>query len=121
MAITPYPRPVAERPIDRLSQANAHVLGGVVPVNMQVARAADRQVHQRMTREQVEHVIEEPNARCDLGPPLTVEVEFQADVGFASFAHNLGAAWRNTQCQRSRGDVEKRSMIDCNPQPPSLR
>ena len=78
MAIAPDPRPVTQRPIDRLAQADAHVLGGVMPVNMQVARAGDRQVHQRMAGEQVEHVVEEPNPRADLGPPLTVQVELQS-------------------------------------------
>ena len=33
-------------------------------VDVQVARAGDRQVHQRMPGEQLEHVVEEPDPRC---------------------------------------------------------
>ena len=92
MAVAPDARAVAQRPIDRLAQADPHVLGRVMPVDVQVAGAGDRQVHQRMAGEQLEHVVEKTDARRDLGPPLAVQVEPQSDVGLASRAHDLGDA-----------------------------
>ena len=91
VAVSPDPGPVAECTIDRLAQADAHVFGRVMPVHMQVARARDRQVHERMPREQIEHVIKEADPRTDLGSPLAVEVEPELDIGFAGLAYNLGA------------------------------
>ena len=63
------PRPVAERPVDRLAQADPDVLGRVVGVDVEVARARDRQVHQRVPGEELEHVVEEPDPRRDLARP----------------------------------------------------
>ena len=111
MAIAPDPRPVAQRPVDRLAQADAHVLGRVMPVNMQVARAGDRQVHQRMAGEQLEHVVEEPDPRRDLGPPLAVQVELQADVGLASLAHDLGDCVEKHSRSEVLGDTGKQADL----------
>ena len=61
--VAPDARPVAQRPVDRLAQADAHVLGRVVVVDVEVARARDRQVHQRVPGEELEHVVEEADAR----------------------------------------------------------
>ena len=61
----------------------------------------DRQVDERMASEQLEHVVEEPDARAHLGPPLAVEVERQPDVGLARLTHDLGGAWGSTQGRRS--------------------
>ena len=98
MAVPADPRPVAQRPVDRLAQADPDVLGRVMAVDVQVAGAGDRQVHQGMPGEQLEHVVEKPDPRRDLGSPLAVQVEPQADVGLASRSHDLGG----TLVERSR-------------------
>ena len=120
MAVPANSGPVAERPVDRLAQADADVLGGVMPVDVEVARAGDRQVHQGMPGEQLEHVVEEPDAGLHVRPPLAVEVERQADVGLAGLAHDLGGpsgvaqgmALGRKRSEESRGQSPPRQAVD---------
>ncbi len=90
MAIPPDPRAVAQRPVDRLTQTDPHVLGCVMPVNVQVAFARNCQIDQGMARKQLEHVVEKTDPGRHLGPPLAVQVERQSNVGLTSRSHDLG-------------------------------
>ena len=72
--------PLAERLVQRLAEHEAHVLHRVVVVHVEVARALHREVHERVLLEQLEHVVEEADARVDLARARPVEVERQRDV-----------------------------------------
>ena len=59
---------VAHGLVDRLAQRDAHVLDGVVAVDVQVALGLDVQVDQAMAGDLVEHVIEKTDAGGEAGP-----------------------------------------------------
>ena len=101
MAIPADPRAIRQRAVDRLPQADADVLGRVMAVDVQVSLASDRQVHERMAGEQLEHVVEKADSRRDLAPPLTVKIERQADVGFAGRPGDLGRSVRGAHVKFS--------------------
>src|SRR5688572_16614667 len=46
---------VAERLADRLAEGDTDILGGVVQVDMRVARRPDRQINKRMTGKLLQH------------------------------------------------------------------
>ncbi len=89
MAVSPNSRPVAQRAIDRLAQADPHVLGCMVSIDVQIAGASNCQVHQGMTSEQIEHVIKKPDPGRNLSPALTIEVEPQSDIGLTRLSLDL--------------------------------
>jgi hypothetical protein len=92
MAIPPDPGAVGEGPVDRLSQANSHVFGGVMSVDVQITRAGYREIHHGMASEELEHMIEKANPRGELGMALAVQIKGEPNFGLARFARNLGAA-----------------------------
>ena len=55
---------VAERLQHRLAERDADVLDGVVLIDVEVARRLQREIEAAVTREQLQHVIEEADARC---------------------------------------------------------
>ena len=58
----------------------------------QVALDVDEQVEATVAREQVEHVVEEADARLAGAGAVAVEAERQADVGLLGLAGDLGGA-----------------------------
>ncbi len=96
------PDAVAQRLIDGLSQADPDILGRMMPVNVQVARARDRQVHERMPGKQLEHVVEKTDPRGNPRLPFAIQVEPQADISLASRSSDFGDSWRGTQFQGPR-------------------
>src|SRR5215831_4712496 len=58
--------PLTERPMERLAEGNADVLGGVVLIDVQVAFGAHGQIEASVTSQAVQHVIEEADARGDI-------------------------------------------------------
>jgi len=64
----------------------------VVAVNVQVALGLDVEVNQAMTRDLVEHVVKEPNARGQLGLAAAVEVDLDGNLGFGRVAADFGGA-----------------------------
>src|SRR6266852_7580571 len=66
---------IAERGVHGFSQRDAGVLDGVVLIHVEVALDAQAQVQATTTRDQIEHVVEETNARGNVG--LTASVEIQ--------------------------------------------
>ena len=53
---------LAKRPVERLPQANADIFSRMVLIDVEIAGSAHRQVEQTVTRKQVEHMVEEPDA-----------------------------------------------------------
>src|SRR3990172_3405387 len=84
---------IAERGVDGGTEHERHVLGGVVFVHLEVAGRGNRQVEQGMVGERGQQVVEEADARRDLGPALTVELEVHRDVGLPRHAPQAGHPW----------------------------
>jgi hypothetical protein len=78
--------------IQRLTNANPDVLDRVVGAGLKVACSSHFQIQARMERQQIEHVVQEPNARRTLSAPRTVEVDPHMDVGLSGLPLDLGAA-----------------------------
>jgi hypothetical protein len=66
----------------------------VVIVDMQVARGLDGQVDQRVARQLVKHVVEEPHTRPVVISPCPVEVNLDGNLGLGGLAGDRGAAHR---------------------------
>ena len=84
---------VTQRFRQRFAEANARVFDRVVMIDVQVARRLDGQVHQRVLRQQRQHVIEEADSGVDLSLAGAVEIERQVDGGFGGLSVNFGGAW----------------------------
>src|SRR5271166_3213268 len=97
LTVPPDPGAVAQGTVDRLAKTDAHILGRVVVIDVQVARAGDLQIDERVPGEQFQHVIKEPDARRDLRSALAIEVGHQADVGLPGLADDLREAMRLVQ------------------------
>ncbi len=80
-AIAPDAALVAQRLVQRLAQHDADILDRVMVVDVQVALGMHRQVENRVARQLVQHVIEEPDARAVLVLPGAVEVERHRHLG----------------------------------------
>ena len=77
---------VAEGLLHRLAQADADVLDRVVLIDVQIALGLDRQIESPVPREQLQHVVEKADARFPRARAAAVEVQLQADLGFAGGA-----------------------------------
>src|SRR5258708_16741544 len=64
---------------DGFAERNAHVLDGVVLVNVQIAVHLQRQVERAMSSEQLHHVIEKADTGRDLVASTTFDAELQPD------------------------------------------
>src|SRR6185503_20287 len=83
---------VADGFLNRLDDDDADVFNRVMRVNIEVALRFDREIDQAVSREQVEHVIEESNAGlrgCFAG---AIEIERDANVGLFRLARNFSSA-----------------------------
>src|SRR3989442_8932233 len=64
----------------------------MVIVNLEIAFAGNLQIKQSMTRKQVEHMIEERQARADLRAAAAVEVETHAHLSLFRIAVDFRGA-----------------------------
>ncbi len=92
LAIAADPALVAQRLRQRLTQRDAGILHRVVVVDMKVAGGAHGHVDQRMTRQLVQHVVEEPNAGLVVIDPGPVKIDLDRDIGFGRLAADLRLA-----------------------------
>ena len=77
---------------DGLPECDAHIFDGVVLIDIQIAFRGNFQIERAVARNQIEHVIEEANARGHARSSATVEIQLQANVGFISLAVNGGGS-----------------------------
>ncbi len=89
LSVADDPGAVAERLIERLADADADVLDGVVGAGLQIAGGGHRQVEAAVAREQVEHVVKESNPGRALARAGPVQRQADADVGLAGGALDL--------------------------------
>ena len=83
-------RLVAQCLAKRLAQHNAHILDGVVRIDLHVAHRVYRQIKQTMAAKGVEHVVEKRHAGRDVAHARSVQVELYDNVGLARLAGHLG-------------------------------
>ncbi len=102
MAVTRQPFFIANRFGQRLTERNAHVLNGMVGIDMQITARIDLQVDQAMPGNLIEHVIEESYARRQLGLARAFQVELDADLGFQRCAMYVGSARLGHRGMRSK-------------------
>src|SRR4051812_25721342 len=86
MAVATNASFIAKRLLHRLAQANAHVLDRVMLIDLQVALRLDLQIERPMPSEQLQHVIQKPDARLPPPGPTAVEIQLQLDLRLASLA-----------------------------------
>ena len=60
-------------------------------VHIEVAFGRDFQIHGAVPRHEVQHVIEKPNARGDIGAALSIEIQVNQDIRLLCDAMNAGA------------------------------
>ena len=100
---------VPDRLGEGAAQHDADVLGGVVAVDVQVARRPNREVEQAVPGERHEHVVEEADPAVDLGRTRAVEIDGERDVGFRGRARDSGDS------------AHARSTTAASPNPPDVR
>ena len=83
---------VAQSLAQGLSERDADILDGVMLVDMQIAFGCDLDIHQRMARQLVEHVVEKADAGRNLARAGSLDRELDGNVGFFRLARDLGLA-----------------------------
>jgi hypothetical protein len=83
---------LAQRLRKRLSEADRHVLNGVVIVDIQVAVTPNRQVEQTVCGKRPEHVIEKADTGVDGRLAVAVERECHLDLGLGGLAADGGCS-----------------------------
>ena len=82
---------VAERLRHGLAERDADVLDRVMLIDVEVARCAQLEIEAAVTREQLEHVIEKPDAGADVVTALAVERQRQRDLRLGRDTFDGGA------------------------------
>src|SRR5262249_52214917 len=76
-------RAITERLAKRASHHDPDVLDRMMLIDMQVAAGSELEIEEAMAREAFEHVVQERNSSCHIGPPLAVEREFGRNLSLA--------------------------------------
>ena len=92
----------AQRFLYGLAERDADVFDGVVLVDVEVALGGDGEIERTVTRNEIEHVIEETDAGGDFGLAAAIDQEAEADVGFLRFAMDGGRATHTSFFQMRR-------------------
>ena len=91
-AIAHQPALVAQGFLDGGAQGNAHILNGVVAVDLQIAAALHGQIKQAVTGKPVQHVVKKADAGVQVGLACAVQVDGQGDLSLPRVAgHSCGA------------------------------
>ncbi len=85
-AIPANPGLIAERLCQRLTQRQRAVFGGVVLIDVQIARDLHRHIDQRMAAELFDHVIEKADPGVNVIGARAIEIHLDDNVGFLGFA-----------------------------------
>ncbi len=83
---------VAQGLVERFAERDADVLDGVVLIHIQIALAGEIQVERAVPCEQLQHVVEKPDARRDAVLALALDREPERDLGFGRIAVERGSA-----------------------------
>jgi hypothetical protein len=107
--------PIAQGLGEGLAHGDAHILIGVVVVDMGVARGLDLQVDQPMAADLVEHVVEKRHPGAHLAAPAAIEAQGHTYVGFAGDAVDLTDAGGCGHDQKARHVQESWRTARQNP------
>src|SRR4029077_17057514 len=91
-AVDAAPRP--DRLRNGLAERDSQIFNGVVLIDVEIAIRVDPEIECPMARDELEHVIEEPDARADRISPVPFETEAHGDVCFLRSSIDYGAAHR---------------------------
>lgn len=83
---------IAERLRERRAQAYAHVFNGMMKIHSKIALGFQLQINERMRGEEIEHVIEEADARGNARFAAALEIERERDIRFVGSARDLCGA-----------------------------
>src|ERR1700730_1382006 len=79
---------VAQRLAHRLTERYAGILDSMMLIDMQIARRADFDIHQRVARYLLQHMVEKANPGRNSGPAGAIEIDADLDVGFLGLARD---------------------------------
>src|SRR6202050_4929296 len=104
---------VAERLRQRLAERDAHILDRVVIVDMAGALGPNLDIDKGMTRELIEHMIEETNAGCNIGKARPIEVEADLDARLLRLAYDCALAHGDFEALSwfARGVIARRAAL----------
>ena len=89
IAVAPNAAFIAECLGQCLTQGNAHIFDRVMVINVQISGAAHCHVHQSMTRQLIEHVVEKADAGLIVIEAAAIEIELDLDFGLCGIAGNV--------------------------------
>ena len=82
IAVTANPLLIAERLHEGLAERDAHILDGVMVIDMRVALGLHDEIEKAVAGEKVQHVIEKADAGLDFGAARAVEADLDLDLRF---------------------------------------
>ncbi len=83
---------VSQRLLHGLAERDPDIFGGVVVINVEIARGLHRDVHAGMACQQIEHMIEEADSGRDGRVTAAVELDLDRDVGLLGDAFDEALA-----------------------------
>lgn len=86
---------ITKRLSDRLAEADADVLDGMVGIDRQIAVNGDDEVKQTMPAEEGQEVVESADAGVNAACPRAVNREVELDLRFGGLPANRCAALRH--------------------------
>src|SRR5262249_40933159 len=93
--IAPHALLTAHRLVERLAQANPHVLDGVMIVDVEIPRGMYFEVEKPVPRYHAEHVVEERDAGVNGVDAIAIEVKRYPNVGFGGTAMDAATAFHD--------------------------
>ena len=129
MAVTAQPALVAPGRVECLTEGDADVLDRVVGVDFQIAIGVDRQVHEAVPADLVEHVVEKRQPGREAAGARAVEVDGDGNLRFfgvtlyarSAIVHDRGRPRRNcieghkitrTAARLAAGAIGIKTMLD---------
>ena len=120
VAVAADPGTVAQRLGDREAEGDPDVLHRMVPVHVEIALRLDREIEQRVPRQRLEHVVEEPDAGAHRGLAPAVEGDPHEDLGLLGRApqltHSAHAVASQDRLQRGQHRVHVFRRADRDPE-----
>ncbi len=98
MAVAAHRFLVAQGLRECLAERDAHVLDGVMRVDMQIAVRVHLQIEHAVPRHLIEHVVEERHACRETRASRAVEVQFDRDLGLEGVASDVSLAQGHAGC-----------------------
>ena len=78
-----------------LAQSDAHILVGVMVVDMRVTNGMDIEINQSVAADLVKHVIKKRHTGAHLATAAAIEIQTHPDIGFAGDPVNLTLPFHN--------------------------